>query len=198
MLGALQICPGNTFLFLKGTKDSIEILLGIRAYQSADVQLLGNLLRDGLLGNFAGSQLSEIMGEEKAQELERLTYYDEGDRVNIAGVNLILSRKKDLSPQGLEKLVDTMQGQEYTCLIIASPVSFEALKARIRGFQNLYSCICFLSFLDLAWYVAIVCCFIGMSNNRTHDKTYKNCLIVNTFVLLGMIIAAAAWSSAFH
>lgn len=58
--------------------------------------------------------------------------------------------------------------------------------------------LCFLSFLDLAWYVAIVCCFIGMSNNRTQDKTYKNCLIVNAFVLLGMIIATAAWSSAFH
>lgn len=141
VLGALQICPGNTFLFLKGTKDSIEIFVGIRAYQSADVQLLGDLLHDGLLGNFTGSRLAEITGEEKARELEQLTYYDEGDRVNIASVNLIPSRKKDLSPQGLEKLVDTMLGQEYTCLIIASPVPSEELKARIRGFQNLYSCI---------------------------------------------------------
>lgn len=58
--------------------------------------------------------------------------------------------------------------------------------------------LCFLSFLDLAWYIAIVCCFMGMANNRVQDKTYKNCLIVNVFVFIGMIIATAAWSNAFH
>lgn len=141
VLGALQICQGNTFLFLRGTKDSIELFMGIRAFHTADVRLLGNLLYDGMLGNFAGSCLKEIIDDEKEQELERLTYCDECDHVNIASVNIIPSKKKDMSIHGIEKLVDTMMGQEYTCLIIASPVPSEELKMRIRGFQNLYSCI---------------------------------------------------------
>ena len=141
VLGALQICSGNTFLFLRGTKNSVEVFIGIRAEQASDVRLLGNLLHDGMLGNFAGSYLKEIVGEEKSQKLEQLTYCHEDDKVNITCVNIIPSKKEDMSPQGLEKLVDTMLGQEYTCLIIASPVPYEELKARVRGFQNLYSCI---------------------------------------------------------
>lgn len=129
-------------------------------------------------------------------------------------VDNIYSATLDVSPNGtycklqpsnkLQFVTNIMvtcrvNGKEASSIVQVKPVNKREFLQITCILATVCSAVfCFLSFLDLAWYIAIVCCFIGLANNRVQDRTYKNCLIVNAFVLLGMIIAATAWSSAFH
>ena len=46
---------------------------------------------------------------------------------------------KDRFVQGIEKFIDTMQGERFTAVLLAKPVSKSELEVRKRGYEELYS-----------------------------------------------------------
>lgn len=61
---------------------------------------------------------------------------------NVSCVTVIPSMRdedKDKFVQGIEKFIDTMQGEKFTAVFIAKPVPKDNLEMRKRGFEELYS-----------------------------------------------------------
>ena len=130
----------NVVLILKGSSDSVDLYLGIRASQISNAATASDVLHDSFLGNFPGSKISAI----KTSQISEI--FDENEAYhcpqNIAYVNILPSERNSKQGeyiQGLEKFIDTMRGSEYICEIIASPISDSEIEYRMNGFEELYS-----------------------------------------------------------
>lgn len=130
-------------LLLKGTKDSVDLYIGIRASQISNAAISGEVLRDSFLGNFPGSIIKNVRSG-SIDGIFDLNNENNSDTTvpDIAYINIIPSERKNSNEefiQGLEKFVDTMRGSEYICEILASPVSSEEIDVRMNGLEELYS-----------------------------------------------------------
>lgn len=132
----------NLLLIVKGSKDHADLYLGIRASQTSNAAVAGDILHDSFLGNFPGSKIAIL----KMSQIDSI--FDKKDdsisfpSKNIAYMNIIPSErtsKKGEYIQGLEKFIDTMRGNEYICEIIAAPVTDSEIEYRLNGFEELYS-----------------------------------------------------------
>ncbi len=138
---ALQDVDSSVLLILDGKPKGASMYIGVRS--EANAATAGKILEKSFRGNFCGSRLKSMVNS----EIERFM----GDMVsspganackNVACVTVVPSPRdedKDKFVQGLEKFVDTMQGESYTALFIATPVSKTDLETRKRGLEELYS-----------------------------------------------------------
>ena len=127
---------GSILLLIKGKKDSTEIYMGIKnvLFDDSDdginhTTLLSEILENNLKANFPGTK-SELIRKPKVEELLR----DISNSSTVASVSDIAAlqseeeNKDRVFIQGIEKLIDAMNGDEYTMLLIADPVSQNDLK----------------------------------------------------------------------
>ena len=141
-LGSLQIFSVNALLIIHGQKTQAALYLGIQSDERS-LHDLEMILHAGFEGNFPGSRLRALSKEERrtllSYDFENRSILDK--RV-VTCVNVVPSERENkerLTTQGLEKLIDTMKGQEYYCQIVVTPVRGEQLKARTRALEELYS-----------------------------------------------------------
>lgn len=81
------------------------------------------------------SEIAEVMGSVSKTE-------NYNTSKNVSCVTVIPSMRdddKDKFVQGFEKFIDTMQGEQFTAVFVARPVSKDDLEMRKRGFEELYS-----------------------------------------------------------
>ena len=62
----------NVVLILKGDIDSVDLYLGIRASQISNAATAGDVLHDSFLGNFPGSSVKSIPGNEIGKKVQIL------------------------------------------------------------------------------------------------------------------------------
>ncbi len=130
----------NVVLILKGSPESVDLYLGIRASQISNAATASDVLHDSFLGNFPGSKISAIKTSQISEIFDENGGYHSPK--NIAYVNILPSERNSKQGeyiQGLEKFIDTMRGSEYICEIIASPISDSEIEYRMNGFEELYS-----------------------------------------------------------
>ena len=138
---------GSILLLIKGKKDSTEIYMGIKnvLFDDSDdginhTTLLSEILENNLKANFSGTK-SELIKKSKVEELLR----DISNSSTVASVSDIAAlqseeeNKDRVFIQGIEKLIDTMNGDEYTMLLIADPVSQNDLKLAKLALESQYS-----------------------------------------------------------
>ena len=138
--GALNSIQSTVLVVVRSFKTCVEIYLGTRC---ANASTAGSILKDSMSGNFGGSEIENLV------ESEIRTVMSGGDERNgmeksVSSVTLVPSlrdEEKDRFVQGLEKLIDTMQGREYTAYIIAEPLSSRAIEEKKRGLEHLYATI---------------------------------------------------------
>lgn len=135
----LPFCKNMIFI-LKGSIDSVELYLGVRASQLSNATIASEVLHDSFLGNFPGSKIDHVMTE----QIDDIFFENKTGHLpkNIAYVNVIPSERnvqKGKYVQGLEKFIDAMRGNEYICEIIASPIQDNEIEYRLKGFEELYS-----------------------------------------------------------
>lgn len=138
---------GASLLFLiKGEKDGTTIRVGIRndSNNSNEMVRSQNVLEKSLSGNFPGIKYSFLKRSDLESEISA-SFSSEGlDKTitavtDIAGVRSENSKNNKTFMQGIEKIIDSMQGQEYTALLIADPISNEDLLIGRRALENIYS-----------------------------------------------------------
>lgn len=136
---------GSSILFqIKGTKEKVSISIGIKNPNGnvENTALAQNVLRQSLSGNFPGTEIGQTL-DKTAFEKEILDNFNANLSVSavtdVAGLRSEEESKEKLFMQGIEKLVDAMQGQEYTLFLIADAVSLEDLNANRRALENIYS-----------------------------------------------------------
>lgn len=138
---------GSILLLIKGKKDSTEIYMGIKnvLFDDSDdginhTTLLSEILENNLKANFPGTK-SELIRKPKVEELLR----DISNSSTVASVSDIAAlqseeeNKDRVFIQGIEKLIDAMNGNEYTMLLIADPVSQNDLKMAKLALESQYS-----------------------------------------------------------
>lgn len=138
---------GSILLLIKGKKDSTEIYMGIKnvLFDGSDdginhTTLLSEILENNLKANFPGTK-SELIRKPKVEELLR----DISNSSTVASVSDIAAlqseeeNKDRVFIQGIEKLIDAMNGNEYSMLLIADPVSQNDLKIAKLALESQYS-----------------------------------------------------------
>lgn len=108
--------------------------------QEESVQTQGAILQGVLTGNFPGLKLDAVKGEEKRRLLKNS--FADDYVTSISGIASIRKEKENSYEkyvQGIEHLVDSLQGREYSVVVIADPVnSYELVNAK-QGYESLYT-----------------------------------------------------------
>ena len=151
---ALQEINSTVFLLVEGTANSTSFYIGVK--EKNNITIADKVLEKSFIGNFPGSTLTRI---NKASEIRRIV--DNIGRTenndlckNVSSITVVpASRDEDKEKfvQGLEKYIDTMQGQIYNALFIAEPVNKEQLEERKKGLEELYSSLSPLAKVSLAY-----------------------------------------------
>lgn len=137
---ALHELDGTAILMIHGDKKGIDYYLGV--YSKDKAALCSDVLNKSLKGNFPGSSLKLIKTSVASAMLNEIIGEDGGNTKNVSSVSVVPSMRdedKDKFVQGIEKFIDTMQGESYTAIFVASPINKVDLEYRKRGLEELAS-----------------------------------------------------------
>lgn len=141
--------PGINIIFLiLGTGDGVSFYYGV----SKDVSYKGELqlsivdigeciLKPSLKGNFRGSKISDVNGDQKKNIIDSIENMKYGGALEgVPGAN-----KDDEEYQGVNRLVDVMLGDEFAFMVIAKPMELSQIIDIQDKMYSLYSKIAPLS-----------------------------------------------------
>ena len=151
----------NVYYLLANSGDSVALVLtrkhktsrlslavGIREKNSESVKNLATSLRDGILGNFPGSECSSVShySDENGAVFQPLNINGYFGDTNFSSVGIVSNIATDFSEefaaQGIEKLIDGIrpwEGREYTLVILGQSVSGTDLELKKNSLYKVYS-----------------------------------------------------------
>lgn len=133
---------GCSFITLVSCRGSeIEIYIGTKE-NDYSFPSVSRLLQNSFMGNFPGSQLEAVKVDAVNTIMSSAFPLAGGN--TIAAVTGIPSLKKEETEnisfvQGIDKLVDSMKGKEYSVIFISDPVEASQIKEAKIGYENLYT-----------------------------------------------------------
>ena len=133
---ALQSLNVTVYTLVIGKATGTEFYLGARSDGSASIP--SDVLSQSFKAHFPGSSMVSKWDDEINRILDGQNYE------NICSVTVVPSQREDNEKefiQGIEKLMDAMQGKEYSAIFISTPISKEALDKHRLGLEQLYSAI---------------------------------------------------------
>ena len=98
--------------------------------------------KGAILGNLVGSDLQQLSEEETTSFRKQIFEKENNCYSSISGIVGLRDDKSkaiDHYVQGLENLVDSLKGMEYTILMVADPVSTSQLRVVKQGYEILYT-----------------------------------------------------------
>lgn len=150
---ALSNIGSSGILVMNSDQRCIDFYLGVRSEENAVTA--GMILEKGLKGNFPGSRMHLAKNSEIQAILGGITARDSDNNLkNVASVSIVPSeRDKDKKNfvQGIEKFIDSMIGETYTAVFVATPLNKELLEQRKRGLLKLYSNLSSFSQMQLSY-----------------------------------------------
>lgn len=141
----------DVVMVISSTSAGVDLYLG--SICQRDSETAGFILDKSLSGNFPGirkrmldtNEVSELLHNAVTAKKKTSLFASSvlNDR-HVASVSIVPSmRKEDQESQrfvqGIEKFIDTMSGENYTAIILCSPISKRSLEMRKRGLEELYS-----------------------------------------------------------
>lgn len=144
VLNAAYSSNATVITLISGHKEYTDYYLGVVSkdvsQQNETIETQGETLKGVLTGNFPGLEIVSVSGENKKRLLNNVFVYDYV--TSISGIASIRNEKDNSYKkfvQGIEHLVDSMQGREYSVVVIADPVSSEEIAATKLGYESLYT-----------------------------------------------------------
>lgn len=125
-----------------------NIYLGVRedplkqSMKSRKLEISSKALQKVLLSNFPGSDIKGIPQKEGEKLLEEAFGKAQEAVASVSCVAALRDKSKTEDKafvQGIERFMDAMEGEKYTALFLAEPVSNETQAAIRSGYENLYS-----------------------------------------------------------
>ena len=131
----------SLLLHIRGTADKVSIRFGVKSIDDKKTALSQEILEKNLKANFPGSIFTNCDKTSlKTNILDAIPFNGIVSSVtDIAGLRFEEETKERQFMQGIEKLIDTLQGETYSLLLIADPISLADLNASRRALENLYS-----------------------------------------------------------
>lgn len=145
VLNAAYTSDATVIALICGKTDCTDYYLGIVSKdteQSHDVSTQGETFRSVLTGNFPGLSIEQL-DKSSIKSLCDNVFKDD-NITSISGIASIRNEKETHSNiekyvQGIEHLVDSLQGKEYSVLVIADPVKANEIALAKSGYENLYT-----------------------------------------------------------
>lgn len=125
-----------------------NIYLGVRedplkqSMKSRKLEISSKALQKVLLSNFPGSDIKGIPQKDEKELLEEAFGKEQEAVASVSCVAALRDKSKTEDKafvQGIERFMDAMEGEKYTALFLAEPVSNETQAAIRSGYENLYS-----------------------------------------------------------
>jgi len=133
----------NFIYLLIGKKNGVELYLGVvQNYYCKDKELsideYGTSLKDAIIGNYLGTKVSEINEKEFNVITSKIKKFDK--RAIITGIPSTTEEniKLDSNFQGVDRLINTMLGEEWIMMIVCESVEQEKIDELIKDVYNLY------------------------------------------------------------
>lgn len=153
---ALNYC--GLIMLINGNKNNVELFVGVasRNFNTSNSKLTviekelsgqGKLLRNAFQGNFPGTELIAVNptsqnGYASKKEIINKCFNKANYIAAVSSIPAIRSEKtydNQKYIQGLEKLIDTMKGKEYSVLIISDVMSNDKVEDMCADYEDIYS-----------------------------------------------------------
>lgn len=149
----------NVYYLLAGTGDSISLIIrrghnkcrvslavGITENNSEEVIKRTGNIRDALLGNFPGTECSDVTPYSEDgifSALNKNAYYIRANYSSVGVVsNIATDFSEEFATQGIEKMIDGIipsDGKEYTLFIVGNSRTSSELEEKKDDLYNLYT-----------------------------------------------------------
>ena len=149
VIGMIQNEGVNFIYLILGDKKGVSFYFGLVKESEYDGELpmpideMGNnLLKSAIRGNFRGSKLEEVSPEEMIEIFDRMqTNSNNRNRkyASVIGTPGINESEDKKSFQGVDRLVDVMQGDDFGLCILAKPLSKRAIKKIEDDLYQIYN-----------------------------------------------------------
>lgn len=130
----------SCFLIIQGTAEGISLYVGLHSNAPGTAE---KALIQTLTGNFPGIVLESMNAGRIDTVMSRMRSDSNMGLKTVSAVSVVPSPRKEqgetASVQGMEKFIDTMQGKEFTAIILAAPYSEAAVNQRIVALQSIYT-----------------------------------------------------------
>lgn len=141
VLYALNSENASVVTIIKGTEHGVDYYIGVVNKDSKDdLSTQGATLSSTLMGNFPGIEIEGIDDTSVKQINESI--FKESCISAVSGIASIRDKNlKDVAKyvQGIENMVDALEGKEYTAIVIADPISSEGIEKIKSGYEILHS-----------------------------------------------------------
>lgn len=135
---SLSQLVNSCFMIIQGTTTGISLYIG---FQSDAAGTAESALVQTLYGNFPGIILRSL----NANEIQSVTKLMKSNTIDglktVSSVSVVPSRREEQGStdnvQGMEKFIDTMQGKEFTAVIIATPYDDYTINKRILSLESI-------------------------------------------------------------
>ena len=140
VIGMIQNEGVNFIYLILGNKKGVSFYFGLVRESKYNGELpmpvdeMGNnLLKSAIRGNFRGSKIEEVSPEEMLEIFDKMHTNSENKNLirkyaNVLGSPGINESEDKKSFQGVDRLVDVMQGDDFGLCILAKPLSKRAIK----------------------------------------------------------------------
>ena len=159
VIGMIQNEGVNFIYLILGDKKGVSFYFGLVKESKYDGELpmpideMGNnLLKSAIRGNFRGSKIEEVSPEEMVEIFDRMQTNSNNRNRKYASVigTLGINESEDKrSFQGVDRLVDVMQGDDFGLCILAKPLSKRAIKKIEDDLYQIYNSLSTFSKISL-------------------------------------------------
>lgn len=144
VLNAAYSSNATVVTLISGHKEYTDYYLGVVSkdvsQQRETIETQGEILKGVLTGNFPGLEIVSVSGEKKKRLLNNAFVYDYVTAISgIASIRNEKDNSYEKFVQGIEHLVDSLQGREYSVVVIADPVRAQQISDAKRGYESLYT-----------------------------------------------------------
>ena len=142
---AVALCGGSIINIILSDGGKVEYYLGTRSTDINNIEVCQKTFMGTFEGNFPGTEIKKQKKSAVYDCIERIFPEDSNSRRSISvvcgipGARNDASRKNSEFVQGIEKVIDSMQGKRFALIIISDPVESERLQQIRAGYENLYT-----------------------------------------------------------
>ena len=161
VIGMIQNEGVNFIYLILGDKKGVSFYFGLVKESKYNGELpmpideMGNnLLKSAIRGNFRGSKVEEVSPEEMVEIFDRMQVNSENKNLtrkyaSVIGTPGINESEDKKSFQGVDRLVDVMQGDDFGLCILAKPLSKRAIKKIEDDLYQIYNSLSTFSKISL-------------------------------------------------
>lgn len=141
---ALDDINSSIIMILDSNRHCVNLYIGVRVdNKERDTTIDKYILQNSFKGNFPGSELKNLNNsqiKDLRDEIFKSRFREKMKVVSsVSGIPSLMDENKDNFVQGIEKLIDSMQGEKYSAIFIADTVSKNQTKFIKAGYENIYT-----------------------------------------------------------